>query len=108
MPYEIPQKLQYEEKIVFNLTFKQMIYLLIFGFPALIIFLKTSLNIVAKAIVGVVLLGTAAMFMFFEFSSKIADFLSWFKFREVWLMDKKMKDFLGIEKVEEGVFYVQK
>ncbi len=108
MPYEIPQKLQYEEKIIFNLTFKQMLYLLIFGLPALIIFLKTNLNIVAKAIIGSLLLGIAAMFMFFNFSNKILDFLSWFNFREVWLMDKKMKDFLGIEKAEDGVFYVQK
>ncbi len=27
MPYEIPKKLQYEEKMIFNLTFRQLISL---------------------------------------------------------------------------------
>ena len=70
MPYEIPQKLQYEEKIIFNLTFRQMVYLFLFGFPALIIFLKSNLNMYAKIMIAVLLLGIGSMFMFFDLSNK--------------------------------------
>ena len=62
MPYEIPQKLQYEEKIIFGLTFRQLIYAAIFIVPALFIFLKTNLNIYLKIIIAFTLLSFAAEF----------------------------------------------
>ncbi|MBL7054875.1 PrgI family protein [Candidatus Woesearchaeota archaeon] len=108
MSYEIPQKLQYEEKIIFGLTFKQIVYALFLILPALIIFLKSSLNFYAKLVIAVLLVGTAFLFMFCDFSSYIKNMLSWFKFREMSLMDSKMINFMGIEKIEEGVLYVRK
>ena len=108
MPYEIPQKLQYEEKIIFGLTFKQLVYSIIFIFPALIIFLKTNFNIYVKVSIAVILVGLAALFMFFSFSSYVSNMLTWFKFREILLMESKMIQFLGIEKIENGVIYVWK
>lgn len=108
MPYEIPQHLQYEEKIIFGLTFKQLIYAVIFIVPALIIFLKTDLDIYIKAIIGIFLVGIAFLFMFFSFSSYSMNMLTWLRFREVLLMEPKMIQFLGIEKIDQGVVYVWK
>jgi hypothetical protein len=108
MAYEIPQQLKYEEKILFGLTFKQMVYAMLFIFPALTIFLKTSLNIYMKIIIVAILASLGCLFMFFDFWSHVKDFSNWFMFREVWLMEPKMIEFLGIEKVEEGIIYVWK
>lgn len=106
MPYEIPQQLQYEEKIVFGLTFKQLIYALIFGLPAILIFMKTHFSIYLKVILGAPLIGLACLFMFFNFLSYIRNMTSWFKFREVSINDPKMIQFLGIEKIKDGNVYV--
>ena len=108
MPYEIPQQLQYEEKIIFGLTFKQLFYVAVFIVPALIIFLKTNLSIYIKLLIGSNLIGLACLFMFFNFSTYLMNLVSWLKFREAWLMEPKMIQFLGIEKIENGVVYVWK
>jgi len=108
MGYEIPQQLQYEEKIIFGLTFKQLMYAFIFILPALLIFLKTSLNIYVKATIASVLIGLGCMFMFFNLSSQIKNFIAWFRYREFFLMDECMIQFIGIEKIDEGVVYVWK
>ena len=108
MPYEIPQQLQYEEKIIFGLTFKQLIYAAIFMFPALFIFLKTDWDIYVKSVILVILLGIASLFIFFNLFSNLRNFMSWVKFREAWLLQPKMIQFLGIEKIDKGVVYVWK
>ena len=108
MPYEIPQQLQYEEKIIFGLTFKQLMYAAIFILPALLIFLKTNLNMYVKISIGMVLVGMGVLFMFFNLSSQIMNFVAWFRYREFFLMDESMIQFIGIEKIEEGVVYVWK
>lgn len=108
MSYEIPQHLQYEEKIIFGLTFKQLIYAALFVIPASIIFFKTDFGIYVRASIAAILLGIASLLMFFNFSSYMKDIISWIKFREAWLMDSKMIQFLGIEKIENGAIYVWK
>lgn len=108
MTYEIPQQLQYEEKIIFGLTFKQLLYAAIFIVPSIILFLKTELDIYIKAVITTFLIGLACLFMFFNFSSYLKNMITWFKFREVSIMDSKMIEFLGIEKIENGVVYVGK
>ena len=108
MPYEIPQKLQYEEKIVFGLTFKQIVYALFLILPALLIFLKSNLNFYVKLIIAVLLCSLAFLFMFFDFSSYIRNMVAWHRFMEVTLMEPKMIQFLGIEKISKGVVYVWK
>ena len=108
MPYEIPQQLQYEEKIIFGLTFRQLIYAAIFLVPSLIIFFNTNLDIYIKASISAMLMGTASLFMFFNFSGYLKNIWSWFKFREITLMEPKMVQFIAIEKIENGVVYVNK
>ena len=108
MPYEIPQQLQYEEKIIFGLTFRQLFYAILFLVPSLFIFFKTRIDIYIKAVLTAILLGIASLFMFFNLSSYLGNLIYWMKFREANLMDAKMIQFLGIEKIENGVIYVNK
>ena len=108
MSYEIPQQLQYEEKIIFGLTFRQLFYAAIFGIPCIIIFFKTKIDIYIKVIIAAPLLGIASLFMFFNFSSYLKNILNWAKFREIKMMDPKMLQFIGIEKIQNGVVYVCK
>jgi hypothetical protein len=44
MAYEIPQQLEYKEKIMFGLNFKQLAYLFVFAPIVVFIAFKTSLN----------------------------------------------------------------
>ncbi len=108
MSYEIPQKLQYEEKIIFGLTFKQLVYALIFLMPALFICMKTNWHIAIKGTIATLLIAIACLFMFFDFQSYLKNIFIWFKFREAFFMDKKMKEFIGVTKVENGVIYARK
>ena len=108
MPYEIPQQLKYEEKIIFGLTFKQLVFAVIFIFPALFIFLKTSWNMYVKVTLGALLIGIAFLFMFFDFFNYLKDLISWLKFREAWLMEPKMIQFLGIETIKNSAIYIWK
>ena len=108
MPYEIPQQLQYEEKIIFGLTFKQLLFAILFLGPAIIIFFKTHLNIYVKSAFAAILAFIAILFMFFDISSYFRNMFHWMRFREVSIMDLKMIQFLGLEKIENGVVYVSK
>ena len=106
MSYEIPQQLQYEEKIIFGLTFKQLVHAMIFVLPAFIIFVKTDFGIYFKVMVGGGLIGIACLFMFFSLLSYIRNTISWLKFREVSINQQKMFQFIGIEKIQDGNVYV--
>lgn len=108
MPYEIPQKLQYEEKLLFGLTFKQIVYAALLIPLALIIFLKTGFHLYVRSFLSFLLVMLAVSFMFLNLKEHIINIWSWLKFREAWLMDKKMSKFLGIEKVENGNLYVKR
>ena len=108
MSYEIPQKLQYEEKIIFGLTFRQLVFVPIFIIPALVIFLKSHLPITIRLIVSTALMGLGLLFMFFNLLDYLKNIIAWVKFREASQMDKRMKDFLGLKKVENKVLYVKR
>jgi len=61
-----------------------------------------------KISIGMVLVGFGVMFMFFNLSNSIMNFLSWFRYRELWLMEASMMQFIGIEKIDKGEIYVWK
>lgn len=108
MAYEIPQQLQYEERIIFGLTFKQLVYALSIGSPALLITFRTKMPFYAKATFLIILMAMACLFMFFNFSAYLLDLYSWLQFREASLMDLRMIKFIGIGKIQDGVVYVYK
>jgi conjugal transfer ATP-binding protein TraC len=68
MTYTIPRRLQYEEKIIFGLTFKQLIYLLIFG----------SLSLFFKNHYSLIFVCLGLLFMFTDLPIKFYDLVVWF------------------------------
>jgi hypothetical protein len=80
--YEIPQQLEYKEKIVFGLTFVQLMYAMIF-LPFAIMFFRMDAAMPVKIFLISIPVSLAGGFMFFDLASKIKDLYWWYKFREI-------------------------
>ncbi len=81
--YEIPQQLEYKEKIVFGLTFKQLIYAFIF-FPLAFSFLfKLNASIYTRVFLTLIPVFLAAGFMFLDLQDKIKDWVIWYRNRDL-------------------------
>ena len=106
MAYEIPHKLQYEEKLIFGLTAKQVGFAAVTIFPAFLILVKSSLPFMLKLAISTILAFLGILFMFFNFHSHIKNIARWHKFRKVNASDRKMKSFIGVGKIQNGVIYV--
>jgi hypothetical protein len=94
MTYEIPQELEYKEKIVFGLNFEQLLYLILFGFLILVILFKLDLNQELKVFLSTLVGILAICFMFFNLRQKIKDFWDWYKFREFRVAGMRMKQLI--------------
>lgn len=104
MAYEIPQQLQYRERIMFGLTFSQLAWAFLFLFILLFIFkLKTSL--LARFVLAVVPVMVGILFVFFDFGSWVGYFVSFFRFRSASLGSLNMKRLLEVKKVDGGVVF---
>ena len=62
MPYEIPSEIEYKERIVFGLTFKQMLISLPFLFVILLIF-KTDAHMYVKGIISAFVVSLASLLL---------------------------------------------
>ena len=98
MPYEIPQELQYKEKIIFNLTFQQLAYAVIF-IPVSLLILKSKLEFTLRLILALIPLGIGFAFIFLNFQNTIKNFFYWIKFRNATTMSKNMIKFMGIKNI---------
>ncbi len=107
MGYEIPQKLQHREKIIFGLTFSQLGWSLLFLFVILIIF-RLDLPFVSRCILAVFPSIMGVLFVFFDFHKLLKNMISFFKFRFAVLGSELMALFVGIKKIEEGVVFLDK
>jgi len=100
MAYEIPQELEYKEKIIFNLTFSQLVYAIIF-LPFLALILKSNLELSSKIFLSLIIIIFASLFMFFNLASKIKDSWYWLKSRKITLSMDVMKNLINIDKINE-------
>jgi conjugal transfer ATP-binding protein TraC len=101
MAYQIPQQLEYKEKIMFGLTFRQLLYAFAFGSISLMIFKKIdslTLGVILATIPSVIGLG----FIFFNFEDRIKDYYIYFKFRELKSGDPKLINFFGIKDIKDN------
>src|SRR3989344_1732155 len=81
--YEIPQQLEYKEKIVFGLTFKQLAYALLF-FPIIFVLLfKISAPLYVRITLAIFPISIAVGFMFFNLSTLAKNWYTWFKLRDL-------------------------
>jgi len=104
MAYEIPQQLQYNEKIIFGLNFKQLAYLFLFAPLMLFIFFKTNWHIAIKIMLIAVLLVDAVAFMFFNLDYHLKGWIVWYKFRKV-SNSAKINAFIGVKEVKDDIIY---
>ncbi len=107
MAYEIPQSLQYKERIVFNLTIEQVLYATVFGLLAFLTYAKLPYSIYARVSWALIPIGIGLMFMFWDLRQKISDFWAWFKFRETTKYDQKMKHYLQLNAIEKECYHIQ-
>ncbi len=102
MAYQIPQQLAYKEKIMFGLTFKQLLYLFLFGSISLVIFRKCSnltLSVILASIPSLLGLG----FIFFNFDQHIKNYYIYFRCRKLLFGDSRLEKFLGVKSIKENV-----
>lgn len=101
MTYEIPQQLEYREKILFGLDFKQLAWLFLFSFIALIV-LKMPIGFSLQFIMEIIVSAIAFGFIFLDLHSKIKSWISWYSFREIRLK-KNLKEFSGIKEIKDNM-----
>jgi type IV secretory pathway VirB4 component len=100
MSYQIPQQLAYKEKIMFGLTFKQLIYAFLFGFIGIILFKKidgTTPKIIFTTLPMLIGLG----FMFFDLDTKIKNYHIYLKFKEINSKELKFRNFFGVKEIKD-------
>src|SRR3989338_3643959 len=100
MAYEIPQQLEYKEKIVFGLTFKQLGWALLFLPFAILIFFKTGWSLSIRIIGTVFISALASGFMFLNFTYHIRSIISWYRCRDIKEKDK-LKSFVGVKAIKD-------
>ena len=97
--YEIPQQLEYKEKIVFELTFGQLAYAFGFAIFILLIF-RININFYVRFILSMPFICMAIGFMFFDLGNKVKDYYFFFKYMELRIKRKDTKLSLFIKKIE--------
>jgi len=105
MAYQIPQKLEYKEKIMFGLTFKQLFYVFIFGLFILVSF-RSGFNEIIKWALTLFFVVIAIFFVFFDLNKILANLWVYLHFRKANLNEAKMRRYLGLKKVDNGVITV--
>lgn len=101
MTYQIPQQLEYKEKIMFGLTFQQLAYALLFGVISLIIFRKVD-NFSWKIILMLICSTLGIGFMFLNLGRLIMDYWFFWRFRNLKFGQAKLERFIGIKGMEKG------
>jgi conjugal transfer ATP-binding protein TraC len=98
MAYEIPQELEYKEKIIFGLTFHQLIYALIFSPFVLTSLFKLPFSWPVKIAVALVPSSLACIFMFTDLPKLALNYIKWSRNREY--NTEQLRDYLKLEKIE--------
>ncbi|MCF7861832.1 ATP-binding protein [Candidatus Woesearchaeota archaeon] len=102
MAYQIPQQLEYKEKIMFGLTFKQLAYAFVFGSIGLIFFNKVS-NDYLKYTLALIPSILGIGFMFLDLDVLIKNYWTYMKFRKIQAGNPKLEAFLSVKSIEDNV-----
>ena len=107
MSYEIPKNLKYEEKIIFNLSLWQAIWLGLFIVPAAIFLLKSPLAIEINASIAIVLVLLGIGFAFFNFQEHTITLYKYFSQpRQLGYLSKKMANFIEVREIKEDSIFL--
>ncbi len=107
MSYEIPQSLQYQERIVFNLTLEQFIYAAGFGLFAFFLYAKLPYGIPARIAIACIPAGIGLLFMYCDLWAKMSDLWAWYRFRKATMFDPQLKKYLKLNAVENNCYHIQ-
>src|SRR3989339_40664 len=102
MTYQIPQQLEYKEKIMFGLTFKQLAYAFGFGFICIMLFKFINFDYVRYPLI-MLFATTAICFIFFGLEDYIKNYWIFLKFQRVSKGDPKLKEFIGVKAIENSL-----
>jgi hypothetical protein len=102
MSYQIPQQLEYKEKIMFGLTFKQLSYGFVFGILA-ILFFKNISNSYIKFTLMFLSSGLGISFMFLNLDTLIKNYRIYLKYRKLSKGDYKLKKFIGVKDIDKDL-----
>lgn len=112
--YEIPQELQYSEKIVFGLTLKQTIIVVSTGFLVHLTIFKWLVSPWIKYPIALLIVVLCVLFTFFKLDQLIKDILLWilskrikfFQSKSLFSLNKFEKDFMIVNRVKTVVLEV--
>jgi len=104
--YEIPQQLEYKEIIIFNLTFGQLFYAIIFLPISFLLFFRLNANIHVRVFLTLIPVLLAVGFMFFNLSMHIRNWLNWFKHRYI-NSQIEMQKIFGIKEIKDDFLIIR-
>jgi len=107
MTYQIPQQLEYKEKIMFGLTFPQLAYALLFGGISLLLFKRID-NFYAKIILMLISSALGIGFMFLNLFTLIKNYWIFLRFQKVLAGDPKLKKLIGIKEIKDDLIITSK
>ena len=100
MTYQIPQQLEYKEKIMFGMTFRQLVYAFTFGFIS-IFFFRQAINEYVRMVFIAISLTAGAGFIFFDLEKHLRNYFEYLKFRRAKKGDPKLAKFIGIKDIKD-------
>jgi len=107
MSYEIPQSIQYKERIIFNLTLEQLLYAGTFGLIATILYVKLPFSIYIRSFVITIPITLGLSFMYLDLWRKLNDFWAWYRFRKAERFTNAMKRYLQLNAIFKDCYHVQ-
>ncbi|MFH0955301.1 MAG: PrgI family protein [Candidatus Micrarchaeota archaeon] len=108
MAYEIPSNLQYKEKIMFNLTFEQLLWIGVFGIISAIILIRAPFDLTVRFLIALPFMGIGTGFAFFGLFDRVKEIWVFHKsIKRAGYFDPKLEQLVGIKKIEKNVVYLK-
>jgi conjugal transfer ATP-binding protein TraC len=102
MAYQIPQQLEYKEKIMFGLTFKQLMYGFVFGLLSIAIF-RGIPNLFLSILFTIVPSSLGIGFMFLNLEQLIKNYWFFFRNAEIQGGTSEMVEFKGYKEIKDNL-----
>ena len=108
MAYEIPKNLKYQEKILFNLSIWQSLWVGLFGFLVFTVVFKTPLIFELKIVLSIFLALLGIGFAFFDLKNHLAVLAGFLlKPRQLGYLDRRVNNFLEVKKIESNAVFLK-
>lgn len=102
MGYEIPQQLEYKEKIMFGLNFKQLVYLFVFAPIIIGIFFKTRLHLAFRIPIMTFFAGLAIGFIFLDLDKHLRNWCRWYTSKRI-EKQHKLAAFIPVKEITNDI-----